>query len=88
MAHSSECTDQYAQKALDGADIVREAMLRQQLITPYNFAPGRELWRVGRGLRATIEPGPGSGIGSGSAVAQNGYEFGFYFTFSKWSNSA
>ena len=29
MAHSSECTDQYAQKALDGADIVREAMLHQ-----------------------------------------------------------
>jgi hypothetical protein len=29
MAHSSECTDQYAQKALDGADIVRDAMLRQ-----------------------------------------------------------
>jgi hypothetical protein len=25
MAHSSECTDQYAQKALDGADIVRDA---------------------------------------------------------------
>jgi len=29
MAHSSECTDQYAQKALDGADIVRDAMFRQ-----------------------------------------------------------
>src|SRR6266513_1458706 len=27
MAHSSECTDQYAQKALDGADIVRDATL-------------------------------------------------------------
>ena len=29
MAHSSECTDQYAPKALDGADIVRDAMLQQ-----------------------------------------------------------
>ena len=29
MAHSSECTNQYAQKALDGANIVRAAMLRQ-----------------------------------------------------------
>ena len=27
MAHSSECTDRYAQKVLDGADIVRDAML-------------------------------------------------------------
>ena len=32
MAHSSECTDQYAQKALDGADIVRDAMFRQLLL--------------------------------------------------------
>jgi hypothetical protein len=30
MAHSSVCTNQYAQKALDGADIVRDAILRQQ----------------------------------------------------------
>jgi hypothetical protein len=29
MARSSECTDSYAQKVLDAADIVREAMLRQ-----------------------------------------------------------
>jgi len=30
MARSSECTDKYAQKMLDTADIVREAMLQQQ----------------------------------------------------------
>jgi len=29
MARSSECTEQYAQKVLDTADIVREAILRQ-----------------------------------------------------------
>ena len=29
MARASECTEQYAQKVLDTADIVREAMLRQ-----------------------------------------------------------
>ena len=29
MARSSECTEQYAQKVFDSADIVREAMLRQ-----------------------------------------------------------
>src|ERR1700722_18171438 len=29
MARSSECTDSYAQKVLDAADIVRDAMLRQ-----------------------------------------------------------
>jgi hypothetical protein len=29
MALSSECTGSYAQKVLDNADIVREAMLRQ-----------------------------------------------------------
>ena len=29
MALFSECTDRYAQKMLDTADIVREAMLRQ-----------------------------------------------------------
>ena len=30
MALFSECTDRYAQKLLDTADIVREAMLRRQ----------------------------------------------------------
>ena len=30
MARSSECTEQYAQKVLDTAGIVREAMLRQR----------------------------------------------------------
>ncbi len=30
MARSSECTEQYAQKVFDSADIVRDAMLRQQ----------------------------------------------------------
>jgi hypothetical protein len=30
MALFSECTDSYAQKLLDTADIVREAMLRQE----------------------------------------------------------
>jgi hypothetical protein len=29
MARSSECTDQYARKVLDTADIVREAILQQ-----------------------------------------------------------
>jgi hypothetical protein len=29
LARSSECTDQYAQKVFDTADIVRDAMLRQ-----------------------------------------------------------
>jgi hypothetical protein len=29
MARSSECTDSYAQKVLDTADIVREAMFQQ-----------------------------------------------------------
>ena len=30
MARSSECTDSYAQKVLDAADIVRDAMLQKQ----------------------------------------------------------
>src|ERR1017187_9920525 len=29
MARSSECTDQYAQKVFDNADIVRDAIFRQ-----------------------------------------------------------
>ena len=29
MARSSECTEQYAQKGIDSADIVREAMFQQ-----------------------------------------------------------
>jgi hypothetical protein len=33
MARSSECKEQYAQKTLDTADIVRDAMLRQQWAT-------------------------------------------------------
>jgi hypothetical protein len=30
MARSSECTEQYAQKVFDSADIVRDAMLCQE----------------------------------------------------------
>jgi hypothetical protein len=30
MARSSECTDQYAQKVFDNADIVRDAIFQQQ----------------------------------------------------------
>ena len=37
MARSSECTDSYAQKVLDAADIVREAMLRQQSHAAYDL---------------------------------------------------
>jgi hypothetical protein len=33
MARSSECTGLYAQKVLDTADIVREAMFQQQPTT-------------------------------------------------------
>ncbi len=33
MALFSECTDSYAQKLLDTADIVREAMLRQLAVS-------------------------------------------------------
>jgi hypothetical protein len=29
MARSSECTEQYAQKVIDSADIVRDAIFRQ-----------------------------------------------------------
>ena len=29
MARSSECTEQYAQKVFDSADIVRDAMFQQ-----------------------------------------------------------
>jgi hypothetical protein len=36
MARSSECTDQYARKVLDTADIVREAIYRQ----PFRRSPG------------------------------------------------
>jgi hypothetical protein len=32
MARSSECTEQYAQKVFDNADIVRDAILRQQSV--------------------------------------------------------
>jgi hypothetical protein len=39
MARSSECTDQYARKVLDTADIVRDAIFHQPtsnfLITPF-----------------------------------------------------
>jgi len=30
VARSSECTEQYAQKVFDNADIVRDAIFRQQ----------------------------------------------------------
>jgi len=32
VARSSECTEQYAQKVFDNADIVRDAIFRQQSI--------------------------------------------------------
>jgi hypothetical protein len=38
MARSSECTEQYAQKVLDNADIVRDAILRQQALAKHVFA--------------------------------------------------
>jgi len=37
MAHSSECTEHYAQKAFDRSDIVREAMF-QQLTSRTNYS--------------------------------------------------
>ena len=37
MARSSECTEQYAQKVFDSADIVREAMFRQQSHAAYDL---------------------------------------------------
>ena len=40
MAHSSECPDQYAQKALDGADIVRDAIYRQPSSDVCLISPG------------------------------------------------
>ncbi len=33
MARFSECTERYAQKVLDTADIVREAMLQQLILS-------------------------------------------------------
>jgi hypothetical protein len=37
MARSSECTEQYAQKVLDTADIVRDAMFHQQCLKRCNI---------------------------------------------------
>jgi hypothetical protein len=34
MARSSECKEQYAQKTLDTADIVRDAMFQQLSLKP------------------------------------------------------
>ncbi len=46
MALFSECTDRYAQKLLDTADIVRDVMLRQVLLRrttdTYPSTPPRE----------------------------------------------
>jgi hypothetical protein len=38
MARSSECTDQYAQKVFDNADIVRDAILQQLRDTTLSVA--------------------------------------------------
>ena len=51
MAHSSVCTDRYAQKALDGADIVRDAMLRQAGNRGRVHLPIGDAWR----LRFSVE---------------------------------
>ena len=48
MAHSSECRDQYAQKALDDADIVRDAMfqhLAQQCLYVARRSDSQSLFR-------------------------------------------
>ena len=36
MAHSSECRDRYAQKVLDTADIVRDAIYQQRWLSEVN----------------------------------------------------
>src|ERR1700736_3251458 len=66
MARSSECTEQYAQKTLDTADIVREACSRQLWIPRCIFWRMAEAYRVfvvldrdyGRGLSALTQTGP------------------------------
>ena len=40
MARSSECTEQYAQKVFDNADIVRDGMFRQLGRLPSGMALG------------------------------------------------
>jgi hypothetical protein len=42
MARSSECKEQYAQKVLDTADIVREAICRQIINTMIGFSGNKE----------------------------------------------
>jgi hypothetical protein len=52
MARSSECRDQFAQKAFDTADVVREAMLRQLMSRAYRASqpckllPSEEVTRI------------------------------------------
>ena len=41
MARSSECTEQYAQKVLDTADIVRDAIYQQSTHDPVKAAGGK-----------------------------------------------
>jgi hypothetical protein len=50
MARSSECTEQHAQKVIDTAGIVRDAILRQQLAQPFL----REVQSKTRTRRITI----------------------------------
>jgi len=46
MARSSECTEQYAQKVFDTADIVREAMFQQLRVLSASFSEylGKPQW--------------------------------------------
>jgi hypothetical protein len=51
MARSSECTEQYAQEVFDSADIVKDAMFRQQ---PQDSANMRHLARPSPSLVANV----------------------------------
>jgi len=55
MARSSECTDQYAQKVLDTADIVREGIDRQLRIAHSRVGPAESRSQRCREHRASRE---------------------------------
>ncbi len=64
MARSSECTEQYAQKVFDSADIVRDEILRRQPDS-FRFATtwdsGNPVARHGRETpSAAVKTGPDS----------------------------
>jgi len=70
VARSSECTEQYAQKVFDNADIVRDAIFRQLTVLLCAAALGSVSPGHGVALARTSTGGAGKNSGEQTGGAQ------------------